>query len=208
MEAIERIGTVRVFQKKIEFGTEHHYLGLEIIVIFVTRLGVEPSEVPVFKLEQDTSVDCLDVSTNSSFPVLAALKMTQKLTYAKGFKVGFDSTRMYDSDTTQRHGRFGSDNTRTQSQRFTPYLPLNISRQDFQMELTHLLTTQCDYSSLHSNRNIRILFNDSYESRGRGIDHSTAFCGMRSKRSPVRVWKDSNGLGNHRYVCIQILIVH
>lgn len=164
MEAIQSVGRIR---------TDIDLISLQKVVfvlVFSTRFGVHPSEVPVFKLDSDTvALTCSETVNNTQFSVYISLLTFQTLTYINGFNL------------TLGHPRY------------TPYLAINISSGDLKAELDELLAWQCVSQPPTSQG---IVVNDSYEAdvRGRDANAPRAFCGHRAERSPTVVWESGNGL--------------
>lgn len=152
------------------------------IVFILLAVDMTPSElVPTLKLESEhISINCSCPNSSLNYSIAAgSLALTQNLTFADGFYVGFN---------------------RSSSPRFTPVLPVNISQHQLEMELNGLLKWICRYPAFHPVGSIRILFRESYEDGTGGTDDSTAFCGRYSRRNPGVVWDNSKGLKNHHHV--------
>jgi len=133
--------------------------------------------LPELKLDSE-SVECFNSTSSSNYSLALSMITLQNATFPKGFTIGF--------------------NSHDQSQRFTPELPLTVSRANFEKEMNDLLKWTCDYPTPSSN--LSILYSTSFEGNDSEADNSTAFCGRQSKRNPKMVWEDSDGLGNHDQV--------
>ena len=127
-------------------------------VIFLTRFGTAESDIPAITVNP-TPTSCGNTSQT------VEIELVQELTVPESFKVGFN------------------DNNR--QQRFTSSLPLNVSAEEMEAEITNLFAWQCERT--HSRGTV--LYNDTYETSSESTrDNTTSFCGRYSLKNPGTIW--------------------
>lgn len=176
-EAVQRVGRVDIFEQEPVIQGNCHYRRVNLV--YVINLGVEPSDVPRLEFESEGGellIDCNYLQDNSDYTVTATLQMVQTPRQADGFSVGFADT--------------------ISGPRFTSHLELNVTEEILQRELLDVFSWNCSFPIFPPRSNV-ILVHESYEDRRHGVDNTTAFCGIRSKRSPRRVWNSTDPQGDH-----------
>lgn len=128
-----------------------------------------PSEVPTLRLDSDyVTINCKTAPDDQQLLFEASLSTTQRLMYPKGFNLSFDSLR------------------------YTPNLPLGVSKEEVEAALNDLLVWQCVYPPFQADS---ILAHHSYEDdpyavRDNGEDIPRAYCGHYSRQSPEAILDD------------------
>ena len=165
LETIQNFGKIVVKRNNKTFGTTF---------ILLSRLNSSTS-LPILQLESEKIT--LSCSSSANYIIMASLILTQNLTLAEGFYIGYNHTH---------------------SIRFTPVLPPNITQIEFEEEMNEMLKWVCEYPT--PSASLSILYSNNFEGNHSDIDNSTAFCGGQSKKNPGLVWEDSAGLKNHHHV--------
>ena len=175
LQSIQRIGRVVVQREDNRNETGM----ITFTVIFLTRFGTAESDIPAITVNP-TPTSCGNTSNHT-----VEIELVQELTIPESFKVGFnDSNRQ---------------------QRFTSSLPLNVSAEEMEAEITNLFAWQCE--TTHSRGTI--LYNDTYETSSESTrDNTTSFCGRYSLKNPGTIWSGENNedstieVGRNGYVSV------
>lgn len=129
-------------------------------IIFLTGFGVTESDIPEL--------------TVSSFPFpcgnasqTVRIEVVQELTIPESFKVGF--------------------NDGVPVPRFSSNLPLSVSSEEMEAEISNLFAWQCEITPLQRS----VFYNATYED-GLGRDNTTSFCGHYSAKNPRTVWQSDD----------------
>ena len=127
-------------------------------VIFLTRFGTAESDIPAITVNP-TPTSCGNTSQT------VEIELVQEITVPESFKVGFnDSNRQ---------------------QRFTSSLPLNVSAEEMEAEITNLFAWQCETICSRGT----VLYNNTYETSSESTrDNTTSFCGRYSLKNPGTIW--------------------
>ena len=147
-------------------------------VILLTRFETAESDIP-----EITVNPALAPCGNTSQTV--EIELVQELTVPESFKVGFnDSNRQ---------------------QRFTSSLPLNVSAEAMEAEITNLFAWQCETTPSRGT----VLYNATYETSSESTrDNTTSFCGRYSVKNPGTIWPGENNedstieVGRNGYVSV------
>ena len=135
---------------------------ITVTIIFLTKFGTAESDIPEITVNP-TPASCGNTSQT------VEIELVQELTVPESFKVGFnDSNRQ---------------------QRFTNSLPLNVSAEEVEAEITDLFTWQCETTPPRG----AVLYNATYETSSESTrDNMTSFCGHYSLKNPGIIWPGDN----------------
>ena len=131
-------------------------------IIFLTKFGTAESDMPEITVNP-TPGSCGNTSQT------VKIELVQELTVPESFQVGFN------------------DNGR--QQRFTNSLPLNVSAEEMEAEITDLFAWQCETTRPRGT----VIYNATYETSSESArDNTTSFCGHYSLKNPGVIWPGEN----------------
>ena len=159
LQSIQRVGHVLVQR---EDNRNETGVITTFTIIFLTKFGTAESDIPVITVNP-TPASCGNTSQT------VEIELVQELTVPESFKVGF------------------TDNDR--QQRFTNSLPLNVSAEEVEAEITDLFAWQCETTPPRGT----VLYNATYETSSESTrDNTTSFCGHYSLKNPGIIWPGEN----------------